>query len=128
MADAVSVSPTQLSLDYLRADGWLVEVVERWIPSARTRRDLFGFLDLVALRGDVTLGIQTTSRTNVSEHLRKIADAPALGTVREAGWTLHVHGWDWPDIGSRTVRDPAAIWHRHGGKGRPYRLKVVDVS
>lgn len=124
----MSVSPTQLSLDYLRADGWLVEVVERWIPSAQTRRDLFGFLDLVAVRDAETLGVQTTSRTNLTAHLHKIADAVALPYVRAAGWTLHVHGWDWPDVGARTVNDPRTIWHRFGGKGRPHRLKVIDVS
>lgn len=34
----MALTPTARSLDLLRRDGWLVEVVERWIPGARLRR------------------------------------------------------------------------------------------
>ena len=95
---AVSMSPTVLSLRRLRDEGWTVDIVERWVPNPAlpgggVRRDLFGFLDLVAVRDGETLGVQTTSYTNVSAHLRKIADAEHIGAVREAGWRLVVHGW-----------------------------------
>lgn len=89
------MSPTQLTLRHLRADGryTLVEVVEHWNPHARVRHDLFGFVDVVAVRRDETLGVQSTSATNVSSRVRKIAEHPNVGAVREAGWSLHVHGW-----------------------------------
>ena len=88
------ISPTQLTLRHLRATGWpLVQVVERWNPHARIRQDLFGFVDVLAVRRDETLAVQTTTAHNVSDRIRKIAEHPNIGAVREAGWTIHVHGW-----------------------------------
>ncbi len=90
----MTLSPTQLTLRHLRAEGWpLVEVVEHWNPHARIRQDLFGFVDVVAVRRDETLAVQTTSAANVSARVRKIGDHPNVDAVREAGWSIHVHGW-----------------------------------
>lgn len=91
----MSKSPTQLTLERLRADGWpLVEVTEKWNPHARIRQDLFGFVDVLAvgLNGE-TLAVQATSATNVSTRVRKIAEHPNVGAVREAGWRIVVWGW-----------------------------------
>ena len=88
------MTPTQLTLRHLRADGWpLVEVVEHWNPHARIRQDMFGFVDVIAVRRGETLAVQTTSATNVAARIRKIAEHPNVGAVREAGWTIRVHGW-----------------------------------
>jgi hypothetical protein len=94
MEGAMSLTPTQLTLRHLRDEGWpLVEVVERWNPHARIRQDLFGFVDVVAVRRDETLAVQTTSAANVSSRIKKIGDHPNVAAVREAGWTIRVHGW-----------------------------------
>ena len=90
------MTPTQLTLRKLRADGYTAEVVEHWNSHARIRNDLFGFVDVLALRGDETLAIQATSAGNVSARVRKIADSPHIGAVREAGWTVRVWGWAKP--------------------------------
>lgn len=89
----MSSSPTALTLRDLRRDGWTAEVVEHWNPHARVRHDLFGFVDVLALRGDVTLGVQATSDSNVSARVRKIAEHANVNAVREAGWRLEVWGW-----------------------------------
>lgn len=86
-------SPTQRSLAHLRDGGWLAQVVERWNPHARVRNDLFGFIDILAIRDGQTLGVQATSGTNVAARVRKIAEAQHVGAVRAAGWRLEVHGW-----------------------------------
>lgn len=86
-------SPTQRSLKHLREQGYRAEVVEKWIPGANLRKDLFGFVDIVAIRGAETLGVQSTSRSNVSARVQKIADSEAVGDVRKAGWRIVVHGW-----------------------------------
>jgi hypothetical protein len=106
------VSPTTLSLDHLRRDGWLVDVCERWVPGAPgrsgSRRDLFGMLDLVALRDGVTLGVQTTSAANVSSRLTKMSDDEhdaARRALLDAGWLLVVHGW------RKSTRDGHACKH-----------------
>lgn len=87
------MTPTQLTLRKLRDEGWTAEVVERWNPHARVRHDLFGFVDVLALRGDETLAIQATSAHNVTARVTKIADSPLVGAVREAGWAIRVWGW-----------------------------------
>lgn len=87
-------SPTTRSLALLRSEGYLAEVVERWVPGANVRRDLFGIGDVVALRGSETLLVQTTSASNVPARVTKIADAPTTAAVRDAGWRIEVHGWE----------------------------------
>jgi len=115
VAHVVNASTTRLSLDYLRGLGYVVDVVERWVPGTaggpRVRRDLFGILDLVALRGDETLGVQTTTRSQISGHARKIAESEHVGALREAGWRLVIHGWSQP-----------------GGPRTRYALEELDVS
>jgi hypothetical protein len=87
------ITPTQLSLRHLRGLGWQCDVVERWVPGVNQRRDLFGFIDILAVRGPETLGVQTTTAHNVPARVRKISEAPTIGGLRVAGWSLHVHGW-----------------------------------
>lgn len=89
----MTASPTQLTLRKLRDDGWTAEVVERWVPGANIRKDLFGFIDVLAVQGSTTLAVQTTSAHNVAARVTKIAESPLIGAVREAGWTIFVHGW-----------------------------------
>ena len=87
------MSPTRRTLERLRAEGWMAAVVERWNPHAGVRQDLFGVLDIVALRGGETLGVQATSASHVAHRLRKLEDSPALAALREAGWTVQLWGW-----------------------------------
>jgi hypothetical protein len=87
-------SPTQRSLALMRERGFHAEVVERWIPGANIRRDLFGFIDILCISdsGDV-VGVQSTSDSNVAARVAKIAEAPLLGLVRKANIRLIVQGW-----------------------------------
>ena len=87
-------SPTKLTLRHLREQGYTCEVVEVWNPHARIRQDLFGIIDVLALKGDETLAVQTTSAKNVPARVRKIAESEHIAAIREAGWRIHVHGWE----------------------------------
>ena len=98
------MSPTERSLKALRADGWLCQVVEKWNPHSRTRLDLFGFVDILALRGGETLAVQATSRSNVSIRANKIAEHENVAAVRKAGWRLEVWGWSKNSAGRWDVR------------------------
>ncbi len=86
-------SPTQRSKNLLEDQGYLVAVVEKWNAHAKIRQDLFGFVDLIAIREGETLGVQTTSYSNVSARINKIAEHENVGMVRKAGWRIVVHGW-----------------------------------
>lgn len=87
------MSPTQLTLRHLTVEGYTAAVVEKWNPHARIRQDLFGFIDVLAVRPGETLAVQTTTAANVASRVRKIGDHPNIAVVREAGWSIHVHGW-----------------------------------
>ena len=102
-------SPTSLSIDYLYSQGYsLVVKGEHWNAFARIRQDFAGILDLIAFRKGETLGVQVTSRDNISSRVKKIADHENTPHIRDAGWKIVVHGWD---------KD-----------GRTWRVKEVDCS
>jgi hypothetical protein len=88
-----AVSPTQRTLAHLRKDGWRVQVVEHWNHFARRRIDLFGVIDLVAVRPGETLGVQATSGANVSARVSKSRESEGLRAWLEAGNTFRVFGW-----------------------------------
>jgi len=102
-------SPTKRSLDYLRKDGYLAAVVEKWNPHTKTRHDLFGVIDILGIRDGETIAIQATSGSNVSARLKKITESDALPDIRKAGWKFFIHGW------------------RKAANGR-WVLREVDVS
>lgn len=88
------MTPTQLSLRYLRAQGYLADVVERWIPGANIRRDLFGIADICAVAdGKPNLLVQTTSRSNMAARVKKITEHENVDILRKAGLRILVHGW-----------------------------------
>jgi hypothetical protein len=86
-------SPTQRSLEKLRSEGYLCQIVERWNPHARIRQDLFGIGDILAIREGETLLVQTTSRGNVTARVTKIQESEHLDKILAAGWKITVHGW-----------------------------------
>lgn len=104
------MTPTQLSLRHLRTQGYTAEKVEYWDAFAQKRHDLWGFVDVLAIRPGEVLAVQTTSSDNVSARVRKIAEHPNVAAVREAGIAIHVHGW------------------RKDEKKRRWVLRTVDVS
>ena len=105
---AASLSPTQRSLAYLREQGYLVAIVERWNPHARIRQDLWGWCDLLAIRKSEVLAVQVTASA-VSDRIKKIQESETVAWVRDAGIRIEVHGW------------------RKNSKGR-YVLRIEDIS
>lgn len=85
-------SPTQRSLKYLRAKGYVVDICEKWNAYTRTRKDLFGVLDLVCLGHGTILGVQTTSGPG-SSRITKILAEPRAKVWLENGGKITVHGW-----------------------------------
>lgn len=86
-------SPTQRSLKLLRDEGYTVAIVERWCSFTRKRYDLYGIFDLLCVGNGRTLAVQTTSASNVSARIRKIAESEHIAAVRADGWACEVHGW-----------------------------------
>jgi len=86
-------SPTARTLAELRKQGYVAEVVERWNAYTKTRKDLFGGIDLVAVREGETLGVQATVASAVSTRLAKLRAEPRLAVWLAAGNRLQVWGW-----------------------------------
>lgn len=104
-----SGSPTQRSKAFLEGRGYLVAITERWNPFAKVRQDLYGFIDMLAVREGEVLGVQTTSRSNMSARAKKIAEHENVDAVRKAGIRIEIHGW---------AKDTKGRW----------AVKVQDVS
>lgn len=87
------ISPTQLTMAWMKRRGFVAQIVERWNPFAKVRQDLFQVIDIVAVnkQGDL-LGIQVTTRSNMSSRRAKVRES--LGAKY---WATHnqiqVHGW-----------------------------------
>jgi hypothetical protein len=82
------------SRQMLKDDGWHVETVERWCSFTKRKHDLFGFLDLLCLKGTEILGVQVTSKSHRAEHVTKIANHENTPKVREANIAIHLHLWE----------------------------------
>ncbi|MBI4659040.1 MAG: hypothetical protein HY735_09365, partial [Verrucomicrobia bacterium] len=100
----------------------LVAVVERWNPYAWVRQDLFGFADLLAIRGNETLAVQTTSGNNVAARLDKIRATHAAALWLEAPTRkIVVHGWR-KNRSARPTQKMAMPGNRPGGVSNPRPL------
>ena len=87
------MSPNNLTVRALEADGWVVDLVERQIPGTFLKKDLFGMFDVLAVRAEETLAVQATSDTNVRARVKKLSDSEKIGAIRKAGWRIEVWGW-----------------------------------
>jgi len=124
------ISPTQRTLKLLRKEGWIAEVVEKWIPCTPAgfkgpikRRDLWG-CDVIACRaltlegdGDTSakffdpgedygtlMFVQCTSDANVSARVKKLNAMPVTAILRNCA-RLEVHGW-----GKKGARGKVKKW------------------
>lgn len=89
----MKTSPTQRTLKKLRDAGYTCAITEHWNPFARQRQDLFGFIDILAIKGKDILGIQTTTATNLSTRVKKIIKHKNYPLLKNAGIKICVHGW-----------------------------------
>jgi hypothetical protein len=87
------MTPTQLTLRDLRRRGYLAAVVEHWNPFAHIRQDLFGIIDVIGVRENETIGVQSTTFANRLARVKKMSEADNIGALRDAGWILEVQGW-----------------------------------
>lgn len=107
-------TPTSRSLAKLRADGWTVCVVEKWVPASPAgfkgpiiTRDAFNFGDLLGCKIGIigaTL-VQTTSGSNVNARIAKIKGIAEAGIWLASGNRIIVHGW-----AKRGPRGKRKVW------------------
>lgn len=93
-------SPTQHTLGFLRKNGWIPWITEVWNPHSKTRRDLYGALDLVAVRdgGRGVLGVQCSSLSGIAGRFKKLNEnvidkGPAMIYWMRSGNPFLLVGW-----------------------------------
>ena len=118
---------TQRTLKLLRDQGYTVDMAEKWqiikyrdkktgkLKTSGVRKDLFGFMDIEAIRGDETLAVQSCG-TDFKAHDRKILAEPNAEKWiqgRDRGITL---------IGWRKVKK------KRGGKAMVWKPRIKNYT
>ena len=94
-------TPTQRTLGYLKERNIIAEVVERWLrnpklPAGGFRRDLFNFIDIIAMGENSIIAIQSCGQA-FAAHNRKITEdeavAPNARLWLKNGGRLILIGW-----------------------------------
>lgn len=81
----------------------MAQVVEKRIPFKPITQDLFGCIDILAVKpGAPVLGVQATSRPNQAARYKKSIAIPELRTWLEAGCEFQI--WGWAKYGERGQR------------------------
>jgi len=113
-------SPTSRTLELLRDTGWVADVVERWVPKTRVRRDLYGVIDVLAFHVEHSriLGVQATSGPNGAARTTKILKEPRARGWLRAGGELEVWAW------RRYVQPDASP----GSTGALWRPRVTTIT
>lgn len=109
------MTPTARSLALLRRSGYLPAVVERWLPGANVRADLWHFGDVLAVhpaRGEFLI-VQATTAAHAAARLTKARARPELALWLRAGGKFQVHAW-----GKRRGR-----WH-----ARRVEVRAADLA
>jgi hypothetical protein len=79
----------------LRSQGYIAEKVEQTIPHTFIKRDLLGFIDIIAVGKGHILGVQATSGDHTAERVHKIETECREKARRwlSAGGLIEVWGW-----------------------------------
>lgn len=95
----MGISPTSRSKHLLRELGYYEDTVERWIPGANIRKDLFGFADILGIHPEYgAIAVQATTRDNASKRCKKASQLDTLACWLGLGeeypcFRFEVWGW-----------------------------------
>ena len=125
-------SPTSRTLDWLRKQGLEADVVERWIPRAFIRKDLFGIIDIVSAgQGLPIAGWQATATGCLSARVKKAMAEPRLIEWLKSGGRFYCIGWALRGkAGKKKVWTPKVIrfqWFYPDPKGTTQFEAYMDV-
>lgn len=99
-------SPTALTLKYLRNQGAIAKVCEKWIPvrgdwKRGKRVDLFG-ADVAVVQGQAFILIQSCAGSSHAARITKCKDNPDVAAFLKTRNTFEV--WSWSKRGARGKR------------------------
>jgi hypothetical protein len=108
-------SPTARTLEHMRKRGYTCQVVEHWNNFSRRRVDLFGFIDVLCVKGEDIVGVQACSAGGSSKR----------GSDMSARITKIVEHDNWPLV-CKAIRIIVQGW-RKSAKGR-WEVREVELS
>ena len=107
------MSPTARTMDAVRKSGGLIDVAECYNAFSGRRRDLFGFIDLVAIYPGRIIGIQACTTGDQSKRIKKICEdkRDTAAAWLAAGGEIHVWGWKQykKAVGGRRWRETVSV-------------------
>lgn len=83
----------KLTKNFLLDKGFTVEKTERWCPFSMRRKDLFQFIDFVALAAGQIIGVQSTSYEHKSDRRAKIQSLQTALDWCKAGGHIWLLTW-----------------------------------
>ena len=132
-------SAVELSLRLLRDQGYTVESVEKWIQAIQIRKDLYGFIDLMAMGNGHILAVQvcgdtkgSSSTSDYAKHVNKLKEPriqEALTKWLVNGGAFSMHTWSVTKCGSMKAynlkESQPFIWPV--SKGNSFKWKESDT-
>ena len=109
---------TERTLKHFRDKGYIIDVIERWIPipgipGGGKRRDFLGFADMLAFNKNKVALVQSCG-SNYAEHVRKILDNDmAPEWLRGHNRELFLVAW-------------RKVLKKRGGKLKVFRPRVAE--
>jgi hypothetical protein len=86
-------SLNQRTIALYAEQGYKCEVVESYNAFTKRKKDLFGIFDVLAVGNEQTIGIQITSKSNMSARIKKIQESEFLPELLRSNWRIVVIGW-----------------------------------
>jgi hypothetical protein len=112
-------SPTARTLTNYRDNGFAVAVAERWIAQTRQRRDLFGFIDAVALHPtEGIIALQCCAGASHADRRKKILAEPNAELWLRAGGRVQIVSW-----AKKGPRGRRKLW-----QARVEELNLQDIT
>ena len=90
------VKPRQWSMEMMRKSEYLTGITEFFNSHTNRRKDLFGFIDFIAIGNGKCIAVQCCARSGISSHRRKIIEDCHDAATKwiESGNSIEIHGWD----------------------------------
>lgn len=78
---------------HLEGQGYKVAKVEYYNSFVKRKFDLFGFIDFLAIRQDLILGVQATDDSHFADRMKKVKEHENLEVVLASGIQVWIMGF-----------------------------------
>jgi len=109
-----STPPMTKTYEYYKELGYICGNVEKYVPKAKKKFDLFGIIDVVAISDVDTIGVQVC-KADFAAHDKKILASENSPKWLQAGRRLVLIGWTKQKV-------------KRGGKAMIYKSRIKEYT